>query len=184
MSIPENIDLNCPTWCTADHTTRHSLDMELGMVGHFCEVGRMSTTNSAALERDVVVQVALSDVKEDGRSAPEILVDVPDDLTPVEARKLAGLLVDASAVAELPVPPAPVIEWPAEEPVGAFETFVVSSRPAEPVGSDIKVSTVDAGGDEMLEVATPNNDTIFLTFGEAAGLVRELGFLLHTRGAR
>jgi hypothetical protein len=108
MSIPENSNLNCPTWCTTDHAGRMDADLKMRIVGHSTTVGSIDLV----LGKKANVLVYMCDT-EDGRGPVSVIVDLQDEMTAVDARKVAGLLVDAAAVAALPVPPAPVIEWPA-----------------------------------------------------------------------
>lgn len=111
MSIPETIKLNCPTWCTTDHGRYLPDELWNGGVIHSTVIGTIPTSNSAANDDDATVEVILLDSLDNGRRTPEVQLSCRDEMPPATARLLAGLLVDASVVAELPVPPAPVIPW-------------------------------------------------------------------------
>lgn len=102
MSIPENVNLNCPTWCTTDHARWLGEELATGIISHEVRIGTVEKAGVALTVCDSA----------DGRTGPLVSVYSGDALTPAGARKLAGLLVDAAAVAEVPVPPAAVVEWP------------------------------------------------------------------------
>lgn len=111
MSIPESVTLNCPTWCTSDHGRYLPDELWNGGIIHSAVIGKIPTSNSGANDVDAVVEVVMLDSLDNGRRTPEVQLSCRDEMTPATARLIAGLLVDASVVAELPVPPAPVIPW-------------------------------------------------------------------------
>lgn len=111
MSIPESITLNCPQWCTTDHGKYLPDELWNGGIIHSATVGTVPTSNSPATKIDATVRLVLLDSLDNGRGKVEVLLEGSDEMPPATARLLAGLLVDASAVAELPVPPAPKIPW-------------------------------------------------------------------------
>lgn len=98
----------CPAWCRADHAGHIEFDAEIGFTLHSSDPARIElapTDGGAPAGRVAIVGIDQVEYP-DGRREPATITLGGDDLEPVtveDARRVAGALLRAAALAEGPI---------------------------------------------------------------------------------